>query len=168
MKSNTSLMLLSLVILSSFFLPTASVLAQDQSHSPPDNSGGTTHSPPVIPPAQTSQQSTNQPTFTLTNPLKVNSVGDLIQTFVEIFSYIVILVAVVMFIVIGFKYILYAAQGNVSEISSLHKQLLWLVIGVAVVIGARVIIQLVINTLSATGTVSPGVIQSANNAIQRK
>jgi len=71
-----------------------------------------------------------------------------------------------MFIWIGFKYILYSAQGNVSEISSLHKQLLWLVVGVAVVIGARVIIELVINTLSATGTVSPGVINSARQAAQ--
>jgi hypothetical protein len=43
---------------------------------------------------------------------------------------------------------------------------MWLVIGVAVVISARVIIQVVINTISATGTVSPTVIQSANDALQ--
>jgi len=106
--------------------------------------------------------------FTIQNPLKVTSIGGLVQSLVEIFSYIVIIFAVLMFIYIGFQYVTNAAQGNASKIKELHSQLLWLVVGVAVVIGARVIIQIVINTLSATGTVSSGVINSANNALQGK
>jgi len=152
--ASLSIFLSSLILIA--FVP---VYAQDtlRGSSPGSNTGlkgGTV-------PAQT-----NQPTFTLQNPLKVNSIGELVQTFVEIFSYIVILIAVVMFIVTGFRYILYAAQGNSSEISKLHRQLLWLVIGVGVVIGARVIIQIVINTIEATGTVSQGVIDNARNANQ--
>lgn len=106
-------------------------------------------------------------TFTLQNPLKVNSIGELVKNFVEIFSYIVILIAVVMLIYVGFQYIVASAKGDSGTIKELHSWLLWIVVGVAIVIGARVIVQVVINTISATGTVSPNVIQSANNALQK-
>lgn len=108
--------------------------------------------------------------FTLQNPLNknINSVGGLIQAFLEIITYLFIIFAVLMFIYVGFQYVTNAAQGNAKKIEELHKQLLWLVVGVAVVIGARVIIQVVINTISATGTVSPSVIESANRAAQGK
>ena len=106
--------------------------------------------------------------FPLQNPLNknINSVGDLIQAFIEIITYLFIIFAVLMFIYVGFQYVTNAAQGNAKKIEELHKQLLWLVVGVAVVIGARVIIQVVINTISATGTVNPSVIESANKAAQ--
>ena len=51
----------------------------------------------------------------------------------------------------------------------LRKDLTWLdlvVFGVAVVIGARIIIQVVINTLSASGVVDQRTIQSAENALR--
>lgn len=108
--------------------------------------------------------------FTLQNPLRsdINSIGALVQAFVEIITYIAIIVAVLAFIWVGFQYVTSAATGNATKIKDLHNKLMWLVIGVAVVISARVIIQVVINTISATGTVSPTVIQSANNALQGK
>jgi len=132
-------------------MPTFSVFAQNRAEMPP----------PATPAPQA--------TFTLQNPLRseINSVGALVENFVEIFSYIVILLAVVALIFVGFKYILYSAQGKSADIAKLHGWLFWIVIGVAVVIGARVIVKVVINTISATGTVSPGVIQSANDAINR-
>ena len=102
-------------------------------------------------------------TFTLTNPLgKINSVGALVQNFVQIFTYLVILLAVLMLIYTGLQYIL--AQGNSTKISELHKRFLWLVVGIAIVIGAKVIVDVVINTLAATGTVNSNVIQQARNA----
>jgi heme/copper-type cytochrome/quinol oxidase subunit 2 len=116
----------------------------------------------------TNTTSSNTSIFTLQNPLKVDSIGGLVQAFLEIITYIVIIFAVLMFIWIGFKYVVNAANGNASEIKKLHSQLMWLVIGVAIIIAARVIVQVVINTISATGTVSPNVIQSANNALQGK
>ena len=108
--------------------------------------------------------------FTRQNPLRsdINSIGALVQAFIEIITYIAIIVAVLAFIWVGFQYVTSAASGNSKKIQELHNQLMWLVIGVAVVISARVIIQVVINTISATGTVSPTVIQSANNALQGK
>jgi heme/copper-type cytochrome/quinol oxidase subunit 2 len=108
--------------------------------------------------------------FPLQNPLNkdISSVGDLIQAVIEILTYLFIIFAVLMFIYIGFQYVTNAAQGNAKKIEELHKQLMWLVIGVAVVIGARVIIQVVINTIAATNTVSPSVIDSANKAAKIK
>jgi cytochrome bd-type quinol oxidase subunit 2 len=106
--------------------------------------------------------------FTLKNPLKVDSIGGLIQSFIQIFTYLVIIFAVLMLIWTGFQYVVVSTQGDTKKISELHNRLMWIVIGVAIVIGARVIVEVVINTLSATGTVSPGIIDSANKAIQVK
>lgn len=102
-------------------------------------------------------------TFTLSNPLKVDSIGGLVQNFVEIFSYVVIIFAVLALIYVGLRFIL--ARGNVEEMKKLREWLLWIVVGVAVVIGARVIIQVVISTLSASGAVDQGIINSTSNAL---
>ena len=107
---------------------------------------------------------TPQSTFTLQNPLKVNSVGGLIQNFVVIFSYVVILFAVLALIWVGLQFIL--ARGDVAKMKELKEWLLWIVVGVAVVIGARLIIQVVINTLSATGAIDQGIINSTDNALR--
>lgn len=99
---------------------------------------------------------------TLQNPLKVNSIGGFIESAVEIFSYIAVLIAVLMFIWVGLQYVL--ARGNSEKIKELSAKLLYIVIGVAIVIGARLAIQIVISTLQATGTVNQQVIESANRA----
>lgn len=131
------------------------------SNGSPVNTTGSSNGTPVN--TTGSSNSSGGTTFTLTNPLSgINSIGGLVQNFVQIFSYIVILFAVLMFIYTGFQYI--TAQGNSTKIKDLHARLLYIVIGVAVVIGARVIIDVVINTLSATGTVNQQVIQQAKNA----
>lgn len=107
--------------------------------------------------------STDGTTFYIQSPLKFNNVGELVNGVIEIFTYLVILLAVLMLIWVGFKFVL--AQGNVEEMKKLKNMLLWIVVGVAVVIGARIIVKVVINTLEATG-VDKNVIQSANNALR--
>lgn len=104
--------------------------------------------------------------ITLENPLKVNSIGELVQNFVEIFSYIVVLGAVLALIWVGLQFIL--ARGNPTKMSELKDWLKFIIIGVAVVIGARLIIQVVINTLAASGAVDQRTIQSAQNAAKRQ
>ncbi len=99
----------------------------------------------------------------LKNPLKVKTIGGLIQSAVEIFSYLVIIFAVLAFIWVGLQYVL--ARGNSDRMKELSKWLGYIAIGVAVVIGARIIISIVINTLESTGTVDQKVIQSANDAL---
>lgn len=103
----------------------------------------------------------------LQNPLssRFSSIGQIISGFLEILSYLAILLAVLAIIWIGLQFVL--AAGNSEKIKELKMQLTWVVVGVAIVIGARIIVSLVVNTLSATGVVSPTVIQSANQALQR-
>lgn len=117
---------------------------------------------PVVTYAQSSNDSNG--TVKLQNPLKnIDSVGSLVQKFVEIFSYIVILFAVLALIWVGLQFIL--ARGDSTKMKELKEWLFWIVVGVAVVIGARIIIEVIINTLSATGTVDQSIINSTNNAL---
>ncbi len=152
-------------VVGSFALP---VKADDRTTSPIDSSGGTTVSPiapPVVKPATPpASQTTQTQTVTLQNPLKVNSVGELIQNFVDIFTYLVILFAVLMLIWVGLQYVL--ARGNAQKMTENSQRLLYIVIGIAIVIGARLMVQIVINTLKATGTVNTSVLNNANNAAQ--
>lgn len=82
--------------------------------------------------------------------------------FVQIFTYLAVIWAVIMIIYVGLRFVL--AQGNRDEIIKRKDQLLWLAVGVALIIGARIIVQVVINTLQSTG-VSSGVITNADKAI---
>jgi TRAP-type C4-dicarboxylate transport system permease small subunit len=98
----------------------------------------------------------------------VDSIGQAVLNFVQIFSYVVILLAVLAIIYVGFQYILASASGNATKIKELHTYLLYIVIGIAVVIGAQVIVRVVLNTLQATGTVNSNIIQGANKALQTR
>ena len=103
--------------------------------------------------------------FYIQNPLnpQFNSVGGLVSGFLEIFSYLVILFAVLMLIWVGLQFVL--AQGNAERMKELKKWLLWIVVGIALVIGARIVVAVVISTLDATGVVNQGVIRGARNAL---
>lgn len=140
----------SLLLVSAFFIfAVSSAFAQ---------TGNSTNQP-----SQTGQ-STNQPKiFTLQNPLKVDSLGGLIQAFVEVFTYLVIIFAILALVYVGLQYIL--ARGNPERMKELSNWLLWIVVGIAIVLGARIIVSIVINTLGASGVVDPGIIQSANDAL---
>lgn len=134
---------------------------------------------PVAATAPATGQSTNQvpatgqttnkvQTFTLSNPLRkdINSVGSLIQAFVEIFSYLVILFAVLALVWVGLQFIL--ARGDAERMKELKNWLTRIVIGIAIVIGARVIVTVIINTLQATETVDKGTFQSVSNVINQR
>jgi uncharacterized membrane protein len=106
-------------------------------------------------------------TFYLQNPLnkQFNTVGGLVSGFLQIFTYLVIIAGVLMIIYVGLRFVL--AMGNPEEIKKRRDQLLWLVVGIAIVIGARIIVMVVLNTLKATDTVSPNVINSAYDAVNQ-
>lgn len=132
------------------------------------NSAGSQTAPSVPNSAGTATQTTggtNTTSFGLQNPLSknFNSVGSLISGFLDIFSYLVILLAVLLIIWVGLQFVL--ARGNTDRIKELKVWLLWIVVGVAIVIGARIIVSAVINTLSATGMVNQNVINQTHNAL---
>ncbi|MBU6426983.1 hypothetical protein KGQ27_01960 [Patescibacteria group bacterium] len=134
------------------FTCTATAKTSGQSVGPANTSGQTGG-----PSTQTTQ------TVTLQNPLKVNSVGAAISEGTAIFSYVAVLVAVLALIWVGLQFIL--ARGNTAKISELKNWLWAIVVGIAIVIGARIIIQIVVNTLGATNLINQNVIQSASQVI---
>jgi hypothetical protein len=105
-------------------------------------------------------------TFSLQNPLQYTTVGGLVNGFLQIFSYVAVLFAVLMLIWVGLQFVL--ARGNPERMKVLKSWLLWIVIGAAIVIGARIIVSVVINTLGATGAVNQNIINSANNGLNPK
>jgi hypothetical protein len=113
---------------------------------------------------QSGGNTTSGPVFTLSNPLHgVNSVSDLIFIFMKILSYLAVIFGVIMLMWVGLQFVL--ARGNPEEIKKRSNQLLWIIVGIGVILGARILISVVINTLQATGTVNSSIIQNAQNAI---
>lgn len=104
----------------------------------------------VLPVATFAEETNSQ----LQNPLKVDSLEAL---FSDILTKIIIPVSaaigVVFIIWAGFKFV--TAQGNASEIQNARKNLIAVLIGVALVIGAEVILDLLLNTLRQVAEVNP-------------
>jgi preprotein translocase subunit YajC len=74
----------------------------------------------------------------------------------------VIILAVLTLIWVGLQFIL--ARGDVAKMKELKEWLLWIVVGIAVVISARLIVDIVINTLSATGTIDANTLNTIKSA----
>ncbi|MES2314892.1 MAG: hypothetical protein V4524_03095 [Patescibacteria group bacterium] len=151
----------------------SNVNAVDNATSPTTVSSPTTAGQPAArtstakTPSASDQAPAPAPVTTLSNPLKgVNSVSDLILTFMKIVSYIAVIFGVLMLMWVGLQFVL--AQGNPEAIKTRSNQLLWVVVGIGVILGARILISVVINTLQATGTVNPAIIQNAQNAINNQ
>lgn len=108
--------------------------------------------------------SSNTKTFYLHSPLDphITSVGGLVQTVIDVVSYILVLFGILALVWTGLQYVL--AQGNSDRIKELHKTLLAIVIGIAIVIGARVIVQVVINTLQAANVINSSTFNQVHNA----
>jgi TRAP-type C4-dicarboxylate transport system permease small subunit len=104
-------------------------------------------------------------TFTIENPLKVNTVSDLIQEAIKIASYVAIILAVLALVYVGFLFVM--SRGNTDKMQEYRTWLQYILIGVAIIIGARLIVSVVINTLEATGVVDNQVIQSAKSALPK-
>ena len=95
---------------------------------------------------------TNQPAQKLQNPLKVDSIKAVILLAVDIMIYVGIAFAILAIIFVGFKFVM--AQGNPDKISEAKEWFLYIIIGLAVLISARVIVDIVQNTLTKSGVVN--------------
>ena len=88
----------------------------------------------------------------LQNPLQVNDVQSLLGSMVDLAIFIGLILAVLVFIFIGFKFVL--AQGNDSALKEAKQWFLYAVIGTAVLISAKVIVDVVKNTFISAGVVN--------------
>jgi hypothetical protein len=96
----------------------------------------------------------NEPqTFaTLQNPLKAKSVTDLLYSIVDLVIVIGLIFAVLMFIFIGFKFVL--ARGDSGALKEARQWFLWAVVGTAVLISSKVIVEVVKKTFISAGVVN--------------
>lgn len=87
----------------------------------------------------------------LTNPIKVKSIQELLLTMVDLGIFLGSIVAVFMFLWIGFKFVM--ARGNEGELADAKNWFLYAVIGTALLISSKVVVEVLKNTLVASGVV---------------
>lgn len=88
----------------------------------------------------------------LQNPLKAKSVEEIVVTVVDLAIVIGVIFAVFMFIWIGFKFVM--ARGNESALKEAKEWFMYAAIGTAILISAKVIVEVVKNTFISAGVVN--------------
>ncbi len=140
----------SLIIITLFIISSVPVFAQSGSQQPLNDTSSKqslNNTSPI-----------NNSVFpTLSNPLKANSVTELLFSVVDMAMFIGMIVAVLMFIWIGFKFVM--AQGNDKALSEAKSWFLYAVIGTAVLISAKLIVSVVQNTLTSSGLVNESLLK---------
>lgn len=115
----------------------------------PPSTGGPTEIPP-----STGGPTTNPPAkmIKLESPIKAKSLKDLLLSLVDLAIFIGSIVAVFTFIWVGFKLVM--AQGNPGEIEKAKEWFTAAIIGTAILISSKVIVEVVRNTLTSSGLVN--------------
>ena len=91
----------------------------------------------------------------LTNPLNVDSVQDVIFLAVNIAMYVGVAFAILALIYVGFLFIM--AQGNEDKLKEAKMWFMYIIVGLAILISSKVIVEIVKNTLSDAGVVDSSV-----------
>ena len=94
----------------------------------------------------------------LRNPIKADSIEEVILLIVDIMVYLGVALAILSIIWVGFLFVL--AQGNPKKIEDARRYFFYIIIGLAVLISARVIVEIVENTLIQSGVVEQGVFRN--------
>lgn len=102
-----------------------------------------------VPVSPSPSSSAPQKTVTLQNPIKVKNIQDAIFLTVDIAIYIGIIFATLAIIYVGFKFIM--AQGKSEEISDLKSWFLYIIIGLAILLSSKIIVEIIKNTLVDAG-----------------
>ncbi|MEY2664674.1 MAG: Type secretion system pilin [Candidatus Parcubacteria bacterium] len=100
------------------------------------------------------QPTSNTMSFTgLKNPLKADSVQGILLTVVDLAMNIGIILAIIMIIYAGFRFVW--ARGNEKELAEAKTLFFYVIIGLAVLISAKVMVNIVQNTLISAKVVDP-------------
>lgn len=77
------------------------------------------------------------------NPLgpKTTSITDLITSIIGQLTPVAVVIAVFAIIVVGFQFVLAAVQGEPGKIKEARKNLLWVLIGVGIIVSARLLAE---------------------------
>ncbi|MES2470726.1 MAG: TrbC/VirB2 family protein [Patescibacteria group bacterium] len=82
----------------------------------------------------------------LQNPLKSDSIEELMVDIVSVAIKIGVIIAFLALLWVGFQFIV--AQGNSDKISDARKHFFYVIIGIAILFGAEIIVQIIKATLS--------------------
>ena len=82
------------------------------------------------PDVQTGTQQPPQSFSKLQNPIKAKNVTEVLVAVVDLAIFIGVILAVLVFILIGFKFVL--AQGNSEKLTEAKKWFLWVIVGLAI------------------------------------
>lgn len=118
---------------------------------PPSSTNVTT------PPSSVDVTTKSQIIPSLQNPLQTKDVKTLLGTIVDFAIFIGLILAVLVFIFIGFKFVM--AQGSDSALKEAKTWFLYAVIGTAVLISAKVIVDVVTNTFISAGIVNENLLK---------
>jgi len=105
----------------------------------------------VVPPHTTGKNIVEK-VIKLQNPLKVDSIKDIILLTVDIAIFLGTAFAILAIIWVGFKFVV--AQGNVTKLTEARNQFLYVIIGLAILLSSKVIVEIVRNTLVDSGVVN--------------
>lgn len=84
--------------------------------------------------------------FSVQNPIKANSIQDLIFQLADIVLTIAVPVSILLLIYSGFLFV--KARGNESEITEAKDTFKWTIIGIAVLFGARFLSEIIRGTIN--------------------
>ena len=86
----------------------------------------------------------------ITNPFKdVNNLNDLLQKLISIAFQIFIPISVLMLMWIGVQYAIESGKGKSANLSKVHENFKFTVLGIAILLGAYVILAILQNTFSS-------------------
>ena len=85
----------------------------------------------------------------INNPLCITSLPDLIAEILGYVTKVGGVVAICAFIWIGWGFI--RAQGNTTKLSEAKKNFFYVIVGVAILLGAQLLAYLVVNTIGSLG-----------------
>lgn len=83
----------------------------------------------------------------LQNPLKSQSITELLQSILSVIMIFAVPLIVFMIIYAGFTYVM--AQGNESKVRNAHSALLFAIIGGVIILGAQVLLTVIQGTVDA-------------------
>jgi hypothetical protein len=90
---------------------------------------------------------TGDGSLSLKNPIQAKSIGELFQAIIDIVLVFAIPIVVFFIILAGFRYV--TARGNGHVIEEAHMALLYALIGGVLILGARVLIEVISGTVDA-------------------
>ena len=100
-----------------------------------------------VPALVRAQQQSELGNAQLRNPLKSKSLTGFFNSILEVIMVFAVPLIVFFIIYAGFLYV--TAQGNETTISKAHKALLYAVVGGLIILGAKIILEVISGTISA-------------------